>query len=100
MREAACVTASWREMLSFDARICCLNASRWGSGTQLKARVYSMCDGAVGAVDGTIIWEGFDDVVDVVIVDCPDGDTRVTVSGVVLLTWELAARGEGCPSKG
>ena len=55
-----------------------------------------MCCGAAGTVAGAAVCEGWDKVVDVVIVDCSDGGAIVTVVGVVLLTWEVVARSEGC----
>ena len=100
MREVACTTAWWRYFLPFDARMRCLNFSCWCSGTQLKAIVQSMCCGAAGAGACAVIWEGWDEVMEVVIMDCPDGNTRVTVAGVVLLAWGLDICSEGCLLKG
>ena len=92
MRKAACSAASWRENLPFDVGIRCLNFSHWCSGTQLKVREQSIYCGYVGAV----VCEGWDEVVEVVVVDCLDVDTRVTVAGVVLFFGGLAACSEGC----
>ena len=49
-----------------------------------------MCYGTAGAV----VCEGWDEAVEVVIMNCLDGGTMVTLAGVVLLVWELAARSE------
>ena len=55
-----------------------------------------MCCGAVGAV----VCKSWDEVLSVVIVDCPDGDARVTVAGVVLFVWKLATCSQGCRLEG
>ena len=100
MREVVCTTAWWRYVFPFDARMRCLNFSRWCSGKQLKAIVQSMCCGAAGAGACAVIWEGWDEVMEVVIVDCPDGGARVTVAGIVLFWGGLAACSEGCRLEG
>ena len=55
-----------------------------------------MCCGTAGVRAYVVIWECWDEIVEVVIVDYPDGDTRVTVVGVVLLVWKLTVYSEGC----
>ena len=57
-----------------------------------------MCCGAVGV--GAVVCKSWDEVLSVVIVDCPDWDARVTVAGVVLFLWKLTERSQGCRFEG